>query len=100
VDSRHIVRLPMAHTSPAIREYTVGWISALVTEYVVALEFLDEEYGEKPVHIPHDDNTYRFGRIGDHNVVMACLPKASYGTTSAASVAKDMTRSFPRSDSG
>jgi hypothetical protein len=80
----------MAHTSPAIREYTVGWISALVTEYVVALEFLDEEYGEKPVHI----------RIGDHNVVMACLPKASYGTTSAASVAKDMTRSFPRSDSG
>lgn len=33
-----------------------------------------------------------FGRIGRHNVVVACLPKGKYGITSAASVAKDMYR--------
>jgi nucleoside phosphorylase len=37
---------------------------------------------------------YTLGRIGDHNVVIACLPKGRYGLTSAASVAKDMLRSF------
>jgi hypothetical protein len=42
----------------------------------------------------HDNNTYTFGRIGHHNIVIACLPKGKYGLTSAASVARDMLRSF------
>jgi nucleoside phosphorylase len=65
------------------------------TEYVAACEFLDEEYPILPASSPHDNNTYTFGRIGHHNVVIACLPKDKYGLTSAASVAKDMLRSFP-----
>jgi nucleoside phosphorylase len=77
------------------QDYRVGWICAVQTEYVVACEFLDEEHPEVPSSSEHDDNTYTLGRIGDHNVVIACLPKGKYGLTSAASVAKDMLRTFP-----
>jgi nucleoside phosphorylase len=43
----------------------------------------------------NDDNSYTFGRIGDHNIVVACLPAGMTGNNSAATVAKDMLRSFP-----
>ena len=76
------------------RDYTVGWICAVQTEYVVACEFLDEEHPSLPSQSPYDNNAYTLGRIGEHNVVIACLPKGKYGLTSAATVAKDMLRSF------
>lgn len=44
--------------------------------------------------LKNDENAYRFGRIGDHNVVIACLPKGKYGIASAANVATHMLRSF------
>ena len=72
----------------------MGWICAVETEYAVACELLDEEHPLLPIDSPHDGNTYTLGRIGVHNVVIACLPKGRYGTASAASVAKDMQRSF------
>ena len=77
------------------QNYHVGWICAVQTEYVVACEILDEEYPPLPISYPCDDNIYTFGRIGHHKVVIACLPRGKYGLTSAASVAKDMLRSFP-----
>lgn len=43
----------------------------------------------------NDDNTYAFGRVDGHNVVIGCLPDGQYGNNSAASVARDMVRSFP-----
>ena len=76
-------------------DYRVGWICAVQTEYVVACEMLDEEYPTLPTSRQHDNNTYTFGRIGHHNVLIACLPKGKYGLISAASVAKDMLCSFP-----
>lgn len=76
-------------------DYTVGWISATQTEYVVACELLDEEYDPLPLNVENDNNVYTFGRIGGHYVVLACLPIGKYGLTSATSVAKDMLRSFP-----
>jgi nucleoside phosphorylase len=85
----------MSLPPPKPQDYHVGWICAVETEYVVACEFLDEEHPRLPIRSLHDDNTYTFGRIGHHNVVIACLPKGKYGLTSAASVAKDMLRSFP-----
>ena len=75
------------------QDYTVGWICAVQTEYVAARALLDQENPQLPID-PHDSNVYTFGRIGDHNIVIACLPMGRYGTTSAASVAKDMLRSF------
>ena len=75
-------------------DYTVGWICAVQIEFVAACELLDEEHPSLPTYSSHDNNTYTLGRIGDHHIVIACLPKGRYGIASAASVAKDMLRSF------
>jgi len=84
----------MATPVPNPESYHVGWICAVRTEYVAACELLDEEFLIPP--LPHyDDNAYTCGRIGDHNVVVACLPQGRYGLTSAATVTNGMLRSFP-----
>ncbi|KAJ5000632.1 hypothetical protein K4K48_002414 [Colletotrichum sp. SAR 10_66] len=38
---------------------------------------------------------YSYGRIGVHNIVVACLPAGQMGTNSAATVASQMKSSFP-----
>jgi nucleoside phosphorylase len=54
---------------------------------------LDEEH-ERLHSKSNDNNSYFFGRMGEHNVVIATLPKGTYGESSAATVATDMVRSF------
>ncbi|PYH76158.1 putative G-protein beta WD-40 repeats-containing protein [Aspergillus uvarum CBS 121591] len=77
-------------------DYTVGWICALPeSELVAAMAMLDEKHPVLPAIDPHDSNSYVLGTIGDHNVVIACLPAETTGKVSAATVAKDMIRSFP-----
>ncbi|KAF4834499.1 Ankyrin-1 [Colletotrichum tropicale] len=77
-------------------QYTVGWICAIKPEFVAAQEFLDEEHDAEGISAAvHDNNSYAFGRIGQHNVVIAVLPDGEYGTSSAATVARDMVHSFP-----
>lgn len=56
---------------------------------------LDEEY-DGPEIDDKDDNTYAYGRIAKHYVVIGCLPAGRYGTSSTARAARDMVRSFPR----
>jgi nucleoside phosphorylase len=85
----------MALQRPHVQDFHIGWICAVEVEYVIASELLDEEFPEAPKTSSNDDNLYTCGRIGRHQVVMACLPKGKYGLTSATSVAKDMLRSFP-----
>ncbi|KAK7570993.1 hypothetical protein V3481_019080 [Fusarium oxysporum f. sp. vasinfectum] len=75
--------------------YTVGWICAILTEYVAAQELLDEEHEPPDFVQPNDNNHYKLGKIGKHNIVMAVLPDGEYGTDSAASVAINMLGSFP-----
>lgn len=76
-------------------DYSVGWISAISTEYVAAKVFLDEEHARPDLVTEHDNNDYTLGRIGRHNIVLAVLPDGEYGLTSAATVARDMLHSFP-----
>lgn len=75
-----------------IEDYTVGWISALSIELAAAVEMLDEEHQSLP-HLS-DSNIYTLGRIGKHNVVIACLPAGQMGTNSAATVAIQMKLRF------
>jgi nucleoside phosphorylase len=75
-------------------DYTIGVICALAVEKVAFVAMLDEVH-ESLSPPKHDDNSYTFGSIGDHNVVAACLPASMTGNNSAATVAKDMQRSFP-----
>jgi nucleoside phosphorylase len=76
-------------------QYTVGWICALETEYVAARAFLDEKHARPGRLAPKDNNHYTLGEIAGHQVVIAVLPDGEYGTSSAASVARDMVHSFP-----
>jgi len=55
---------------------------------------LDEHHGELDRR-RNDSNTYVFGSVGSHNIVIACLPFGVYGTTSAATGATQMLASFP-----
>jgi nucleoside phosphorylase len=75
-------------------DYTVGWVCALPIELAAAQGMLDREHDDLPQ--PSDDaNIYTLGCIGDHNVVLACLPAGQTGNNSAAAVAMQMKSTFP-----
>ncbi|KAJ5700536.1 hypothetical protein N7536_003549 [Penicillium majusculum] len=74
-------------------DYTVGWICALPLEMAAAQVLLDELHEDLP-ELANDHNAYTFGRIGKHNVVIACLPYGQYGIASATSVAVQLLSSF------
>ncbi|KAJ5909138.1 hypothetical protein N7495_001820 [Penicillium taxi] len=61
------------------------------------MEMLDETFGLLGSQDISDSNTYTLGRIGQHNVVIACLPAGQYGNTSATTVANNMVRTFSKS---
>ncbi|KAL4944592.1 hypothetical protein BDV06DRAFT_81748 [Aspergillus oleicola] len=79
----------------SIGQYTVGWICALQEEYETACRMLDDEFDGPQTSEVNDNNTYAFGCIGSHSVVIGCLPAGRCGNNSAARVARDMVRSFP-----
>lgn len=74
-------------------EYTVGWICALPVEFAAATKMLDEQHHDLPLD-GNDTNLYVLGRIGDHNVVITCLPAGQMGTNSAAAIAAQMKSKF------
>ncbi|KAL7894105.1 hypothetical protein HDV63DRAFT_415194 [Trichoderma sp. SZMC 28014] len=74
-------------------DYTVGWVCALPIEMAAAIAVLDSIHDSLP-RKEGDINTYTFGRIACHNVVIACLPAGQYSTNNAATVASNMSRSF------
>ncbi|KAE8322170.1 nucleoside phosphorylase domain-containing protein [Aspergillus sergii] len=55
---------------------------------------LDEEHERLSPASDRDDNAYVFGEIGNHNIVIACMPMGMTGNTPAALVAKDLLHSF------
>lgn len=77
-------------------DYTVGWICALSCELEAARRALDQTHyhGHEFELAENDQNTYTYGEIHGHNVVITCLPPSLYGTTSAAIVAQQMNASF------
>jgi nucleoside phosphorylase len=75
-------------------DYPIGVICALAVEKAAFVAMLDEVHEATPTP-KNDENNYTFGRIGHHNIVVACLPAGITGNNSAATVAKDMLRSFP-----
>ncbi|CZR65340.1 related to nucleoside phosphorylase [Phialocephala subalpina] len=87
-----------AQTATELRtsdDYTIGWVCALPKEQTAATAMLDEIHADLPTKPPNDTNAYTLGSIGKHNIVIACLPKGKLGTSSAATVAIQMVRTFP-----
>ena len=78
--------------------YTVGWIAALPIERAAATAMLDERHDKPQNFSQHrsDTNSYTWGRMGEHNVVIASLTAGVYGTTSAATTASSLLASLPQ----
>ncbi|KAE8367523.1 nucleoside phosphorylase domain-containing protein [Aspergillus caelatus] len=81
---------------PSNNEFTIGWVCALLKEYIAAREILDEIYDERNGFLRAEDgaNYYTRGRVGPHKVVIGCLPAGKYGLVSTSGVAEDMKRRF------
>jgi hypothetical protein len=75
-------------------DYTLGWVCALPVELAAVQEMLNKEL-DTPPYNAYDTNFYTCGRIGEHNVVIACLPKGQTGTSSAAVIAVQIKSTFP-----
>ncbi|KAK1622056.1 ankyrin repeat-containing domain protein [Colletotrichum phormii] len=80
--------------APVVEDYTVGWVCALPLEMAAAKGMLDQLHPNLPWQDPADHNSYVLGQVQGHNVVIACLPAGIYGITPAATVAKDLLRTF------
>lgn len=74
-------------------DYTVAWLCALDLERAAAEAMLDETH-QRLLRHDGDDNIYTFGRMGQHNVVIASLPAGYYGESPATRVATNMQRTF------
>jgi nucleoside phosphorylase len=74
-------------------EYTVGWVCALPVELAAAQEMLDEEHADFE-RDEHDSNVYSLGCIGEHNVVIVCLPAGLIGNNPAAQVGTQLRATF------
>jgi nucleoside phosphorylase len=92
--SDSLVDIAMAHPLRTYEDYQIGVICALATEKAAMVAMLDENH-PKLKKENGDMNEYTLGRIGVHNIVIACLPAGLIGNSPAATVAKDMLRSFP-----
>ncbi|KAF1987260.1 hypothetical protein K402DRAFT_305624, partial [Aulographum hederae CBS 113979] len=51
---------------------TIGVICALVIEMAAFVVMLDETHDPLP-EFEDDQNSYTFGKIGNHNIVVTCL---------------------------
>lgn len=90
---------PNAPDPPTLlsEEYTIGLVTALPTERVAVEVMFDKEHSE-PAHYYKaymDHNSYSWGRIGKHNVVLASLPDQAVGKVEANTVAMSMITTFP-----
>lgn len=82
--------LPHLHMASTITtdQYTIGWIAPLSLEFTAAIAMLDEDHGD----LHRNEHTYRGGRIGEHNVVIAVQP--IIGTQAASDLAARMHVAF------
>ncbi|CAF3619940.1 unnamed protein product, partial [Fusarium graminearum] len=77
--------------------YAIGWIAALPIERAAATALLHDRHDAPEGFDQHqsDTNSYTWGRIGEHNIVIASLPAGVYGITSAATTASNLIHSLP-----
>lgn len=79
----HDLKSLKALCSPSL--YTIGWIAALSIGRAAAMAMLDERHAKPTGFVQHeaDKNAYTWGRIGEHNIVIAPLPVGRYGNCAA-----------------
>ncbi|KAI2471963.1 nucleoside phosphorylase domain-containing protein [Annulohypoxylon bovei var. microspora] len=84
----------MQSNSRSHDDYTVAIICAISFEMSAVRYMLEKEHPSLESE-PEDSNSYVFGTLSGHNVVLACLP-GTQGKCAAATVAANLTRTFRR----
>ncbi|CAF9918035.1 MAG: hypothetical protein ALECFALPRED_000474 [Alectoria fallacina] len=78
------------------QDYIVGWLCALPrSELTAARMMLDRPHKEPVNQNADDENSYFFGDINGHNIVITCMPPEETGTLSAQKLVQPLKRSFP-----
>lgn len=88
-------------TLASVEEYGVGWIAVLEVERTAAVAMLDERHNPPAdfYQYKNDKNSYSWGCLAGHNVVVASLG-SEYGELGAAWTASEMLASVPRIEFG
>ncbi|KAJ0413314.1 hypothetical protein BJY00DRAFT_319910 [Aspergillus carlsbadensis] len=68
--------------------YAIAWIAALPIERAAAAPTVFARHHT-------DTNVYTWGRVGEHNIVIASLEAGAYGYTPAATTASSLLASLP-----
>ncbi|KAH0421195.1 hypothetical protein CcaCcLH18_13585 [Colletotrichum camelliae] len=77
--------------------YTVAWIAPLEIEAQAALHMFDQRHQGQFFFGRGNDYIFHAGEVLGHNVILATLPAGQqYGTGSAAALASQVKRFFPR----
>ncbi|KAF3805619.1 hypothetical protein GCG54_00005658 [Colletotrichum gloeosporioides] len=77
-------------------DYNVAWICPVSNvELSPARLLLDTKHQTPDYDSNYDDNVYKFGSMGKHNVVLASLPLAMTGNVNAARLTSSVFRTFP-----
>ncbi|PLB41722.1 uncharacterized protein BDW47DRAFT_115022 [Aspergillus candidus] len=84
----------MADTTRSYVDYALAIICALPLELAAVKVMLDEVHAEPQLESSHQCS-YILGKIGDHKLVVTCLPSGVYGTTSAAAATAYLRSTFP-----
>lgn len=83
-----------ASTQLTADDYTVGIICALPLEMAAVTAMLDDRHVDLDLP-PQDGNSYVWGKIHRHNVIVGCLQTGKCGTIHAAALATRMQSTFP-----
>ena len=77
--------------------YTIGWIAPLSIERAATTALLDERHDAPDGFEQHqsDKNSYTWGRMSGHNIVIASLPVGIHGSVPAATTATGLLASLP-----
>lgn len=92
------IRVPIVDAANNDRhhdDYGVSIVCLLEVETWAVRHMLDEEHAQLP-RKKRDFNRYIFGRMSGHNVVIGYLPRGSHSLGTAATVAREMERTFPQ----
>jgi nucleoside phosphorylase len=79
----------------AFSSYTVALICALPLELRALTLALDSLHPDLPHQPRNDENAYIYGAIGNHNVVITCLPKGVTGPSPATYTVTNLGNTFP-----
>ena len=75
--------------------YTVAWLCALPSSELVAATAMLEEQHDPLSTLVHDENSYTYGSINGHNVIIACMPPGQPAKVSASKLVQPLGQSFP-----